>query len=269
MNNNPRFLVATDLSDAAGKAIECAVMFAKEFNAEIILFHVFEVADVDPYSNKLLTSNYLNREIKKQLQNTAHEIETKAGIKASCLTKDGELFDLIARASTETNSDMLFVGTHGIKGVQHITGSFIAKAINSVNTPVWIVQKESEIKSIENIFIYVEAEKHKALQGITLELALKFNAKLHFAFTDNPTGFAIVNMINDLKKKLEGKTLQYSIYHLTEEQGMQKAFIDLAGNKNASLLVINRNNKPIEKYHEEIITNRLHLSVLCLNSDEG
>ncbi|MEO8146486.1 MAG: universal stress protein [Bacteroidia bacterium] len=269
MSNTPRFLVATDLSDAAGKAIDCATMVAKKFNAEIILFHVFEVADVDPYANKLLTSNFLNREIKKQLQQNAQQIETKDGIKTSCLTKDGELFELIAEAVVETSADMLFVGTHGIKGVQHITGSFIAKAINGANVPVWVVQKESEIKSLEHIFIYVESHRHKAFQNNMLELALKFNAKLHFVFTDTPTGFAIVQMVDDLKKKLDGKTLDYNIHHLTEEHNWQKAFIDLAAKENASLLVINCSGRPIEKYHEEIITNRLHVSVLCLNADEG
>lgn len=269
MNTTPRFLIATDLSDAAAKAIECAAMVAKPFNAELILLHIFEVADVDAYSNKLITSNFLNREIKKQLQNSVQQLESVNGIKASYLTKDGSLFDLIAEGAEETKADILFIGTHGIKGVQHITGSFIAKAINEVTLPVWIVQKESNITTNQHIFVYVDALNHKPLHSLSLQLATFYHATIHFVFTESTQGFAVAQMIKQLKTLLDDRAIVYDISHLTVDSDLQKEFLSLASKFTAPLLVINRAGKAVEKYHEEIITNRQHFSVLCLFADEA
>ena len=168
MEKLPTYLIATDLSDAAARATDCAIMVAKKFNAELIFLHIFEVPDVDAYSNKLIATNFLNREIKKQLLDVVHNAESNHGIKSTYLAKEGELFQLIAEGAAETNPELFFVGTHGIRGVQHIIGSFIAKIINGSNVPVWVVQKESKISAFENIVVYLDAMNRKPLHTLTM-----------------------------------------------------------------------------------------------------
>lgn len=266
MKDHPKFLIATDLTEAAAKAVKCAAMIARKLNGELVLFHVFETADATV--NKMMTASFLNREIKRQLQETADDVINNDGVSTCYLTRDGDLFEQIANAVKETDADVMFVGTHGIKGVQHITGSFIGKAVNSANIPFWVVQKESDISATEHIFIYVDPLSQKPLHSLILQLAIKFNSRLHFVFANAPTGFGLMQLTNELKAKLEGHTISYNIHNLNNETEDYKTFIELASKEKAPLLVINRCGKPVERFHEEIITNKHYLSVLCLNNDE-
>lgn len=267
MEKAPTYLIATDLSDAAARATDCATMVAKKFNAELIFLHIFEVPDVDAYSNKLIATNFLNREIKKQLLDVVHNAEKQHGIKSTYLAKEGELFQLIAEGAAETNPDLFFVGTHGIRGVQHIIGSFIAKIINGSNVPVCVVQKESKVVPFENIIVYIDSMNRKPLHHLTLMLAKAFNSKLHFVFSEAPDVFAVSKMISEIKERLETEKISFDMYHLPDEHEHQKSFLAVADKHVAPLVIINRCGKVVDKAYEEIITNHQHLPVLCINND--
>lgn len=267
MEKSPTYLIATDLSDAASRATDCAIMVAKKFNAELIFLHIFEVPDVDAYSNKLITTNFINREIKKQLLDVVHNAEKNNGIKSTYLAKEGELFQLIAEGAAETNPELFFVGTHGIRGVQHIIGSFIAKIINGSNVPVWVVQRESKIGAFENIIVYLDAMNRKPLHALTMKLAKAFNAKLHFVFSESAEVFAVSKMIEDIKEGLGNENIAFDMYHLPEEHEHQKSFLSIAEKQASALVIINRCGKIVDKTYEEIITNHQHLPVLCINCD--
>ncbi len=88
---NKKYLVATDLSEASDKALLCAAKLAKKFDSEVILLHAFEVADVDESAKRMMSSSFLNRDIKRQLQESDQEVANTEGIKITYLTKEGEL----------------------------------------------------------------------------------------------------------------------------------------------------------------------------------
>jgi nucleotide-binding universal stress UspA family protein len=262
--NSKRLLVATDLSDASQKAIDCAVAIAKQTQSEIILLHIFEIADVDDYAKQMMASNFLSRDIKRQLQEAATEIETLHGVKANYLTKDGELFGLIAEVLNETKSDILFLGTHGVHGVQHLTGSFLAKTINNTHKPVWVIQKQTSIIPYENIFVYVDEFPGVALSPLTLELAKLYNAHLHFVFTEPNSGYAVSEMVSALEKTLASQNINYSLNFISEELDKPKHLLDMAAEKTSPLIIVNRDGKDADK-HIPVLTNKHHIEVVCLN----
>ncbi len=261
--NIKRLLVATDLSEASDKSLQCAVMVAKKLNAEIILLHIFELADVDEHSKQMMASNFLSRDIKRQLQEAVQDIESKEGIKTSFLTKEGELFSLIAEATNETNSDILFIGTHGTHGVQHITGSFLAKTINNTNKPAWVIQKQTSITPYENIFVYVDEFPGVALHPLTLELAKLYNAHLHFVFTAPNNGFAVSELVNNLKKTLDSENISFTLNFISDEADKQKHLLEMASVKSSPLIIVNRDGKDADK-HIPVLTNKNHIEVICL-----
>jgi nucleotide-binding universal stress UspA family protein len=99
-----KLLVATDLSDASYRALQCATIHAKKFQSEIILLHIFEVADVDDSAKRMMASSFLNRDIKRQLQEMVEEVSKNEGIKATYLTKEGELFRCHVRSCPRNTS---------------------------------------------------------------------------------------------------------------------------------------------------------------------
>lgn len=262
MNTN-RLLVATDLSDASQKAIDCAVALAKKTNSEIILLHIFEIADVDDYAKQMMATNFLSRDIKRQLQEAATEIEKQDGVKANYLTKDGELFGLIAEVFTETNSDILFIGTHGVHGVQHITGSFLAKTINNTKKPVWVIQKQTPIKAYQNIFVYVDEFPGEALHPLTLELAKLYNSTLHFVFTEPNSGYAVSEMVNTINKTMEAHSMSHTLNFISDELDKPKHLIEMAFEKSSPLIIVNRDGKDVDQ-HIPVLCNKHHIEVVCL-----
>jgi nucleotide-binding universal stress UspA family protein len=263
--NTKKLLVATDLSDASYRALQCAIMVAKKFNSEIILLHIFEVADVDENAKRMLASNFLNRDIKRQLQETVKETAANEGIKITYLTKDGELFTSMNEAANETSADIMFVGTHGVKGVQHLTGSFIAATVNTTSLPVWIIQKETALKPYENIVVYIDEYPEEPLNVITLGLARAFNSNLTFVFTEPSNAFKVTEMVQNLKTTLEGSGLEHTCIFISDSLDKHKSLLDIAVEKTSPLIVLDRNHHDIDM-QVHILTNKHHMEVLCLNS---
>lgn len=260
-----KYLVATDLSEASDKALECAAELARQFDSEIILLHIFEIADVDESSKKMLASNFLNREIKRQLQEKVEEVTAAKGVNATYLTKEGALFSAMAEAAKETESDLLFIGTHGVHGVQHITGSFIAKTIHVNSIPVWIVQKETVLNPYQNIFVYIDEYPEVALDEATLALAAKFSAEIHFIFTEPAHVFTVTDTIKKTSAILDKEGIRYSFTNISDALDKEKELVERAAQKPASLIVLNRNNRTID-HQVSVLTNKYHIEVLCLNS---
>ena len=262
--DNKKLLVATDLSDAAYNALMCAVGIAKKLNSEIILLHVFEVADVDENARRLISSSFLNREIKRQLQEICDTVQSEHGIKSTYLTKEGDLFKLLGGTANETNSDILFVGTHGVQGVQHITGSFIAKTINLSPVPVWVVQKETPLKAYENIYVLIDEMFDNPGHNTILDLAKMFNAKLNFVFTEPPSAYSVSDITNKIKTMVQNTNLACDIISIAEEMDKTKSLIDLAYSGASPLIIINRNGSDADNF-VGLVTNKCHIEVLCLN----
>lgn len=260
-----KLLVATDLSDASYRALQCAAIHAKKFQSEIILLHIFEVADVDDSAKRMMASSFLNRDIKRQLQEMVEEVSKNEGIKATYLTKEGQLFDAMCEAARETQADMLYVGTHGVHGVQHLTGSFIAKTVNTNKVPVWIIQKDTALQAYKNLVVYIDEYPENPLNDITLDFAKNFETKVHFVFSEPENAFRVTDMIQKVKTSLDALNISYEFVFMADEADKQKALIDYAQSKEAPLLIIDRNNREVDM-QVPLLTNKFHIEVLCLNT---
>ncbi|HQU99923.1 MAG: universal stress protein [Bacteroidia bacterium] len=264
---NPRFLIATDLSDAASKATDYAIEFGKRFNASLLLLHIFEVANVDANSNKLMSANFLNREIKKQIQGTVNDIESKHGLQANYMSKEGDLFVLLGEAASETHSDIMFIGTHGIRGVQHIIGSFIAKVINGSALPILVVQKESKPCALKSIAIWIDHSQQNPIEGWIIAIAKSFQTHIHFVFSEDAVGPGVNAHVDIINQSMQQHQLPYTVYHINEIADKHTHFLNYASSIDASLLVCCRHGHLVNKPIEEIITNKHHIPVLCLYVD--
>jgi len=264
MNIN-RILVATDLSEASENALRCAVNLAKKFKSEIVLLHIFEVPDIDENAKRIISSSFLNRDIKRQLQEAVQEVEKNEGLKISFLTKDGDLFNSMSDAALETKSDVLMVGTHGVHGIQHLTGSFIAQTVNCTPIPVWVVQKDSQIIPYQNILVLIDELLDNPLHHFILNMALAFESKIHFVFTTTPNEFSVSNMLEKMKNILGDKGIQYTINFIADHPDKPKSLLEIARDCPAPLIILDRNGKDASGF-VPIFTNKHSIEVLCLNS---
>ena len=85
------------------------------------------------------------------------------------------------RTAAETQANLIIMGTHGMRGLQFITGSRVLRVIMSSDVPFIIVQ-ERTIKPSGYDSIVVPLDLHKETrQKLTLvaDMALTFKSKVH------------------------------------------------------------------------------------------
>ena len=64
------------------------------------------------------------------------------GIKINTKVLEGTIFTALTEYADDTKADFVIMGTHGIKGVQKLTGSWALKVIAGSNVPFIVVQDE-------------------------------------------------------------------------------------------------------------------------------
>lgn len=80
----------------------------------------------------------------------------------------------------ELEARLVVMGTHGVKGMQKLFGSYAIKVVTSTSVPFLVVQETSPPEKISNIVVPIDLTK-ESLQIINpaAEIALTHGAKVH------------------------------------------------------------------------------------------
>jgi nucleotide-binding universal stress UspA family protein len=147
MTNLTRILVATDLSEAAGIALEQALMLAKPFRASVVVLHVVE----DSVEARLWSSEIFQA-LSAEAQTEFIE-QAQPGLKQYLDAFDtgevavmpeirvGRPAPTIVGAARDYNADLIVVGTHGRTGLAHLLiGSVAEHVLRTADCPVMAVR---------------------------------------------------------------------------------------------------------------------------------
>jgi hypothetical protein len=104
-------LVPWDFSEVANFALQHAIIFAKKIGNELILIHIAK-------KEKEITNLTQNFNI------LVEEINQNYGIKPSFIIREGNIFSTITEIADTMSAKLVVMGTHGIKGMQKLTGSY-------------------------------------------------------------------------------------------------------------------------------------------------
>ncbi|MFW5792876.1 MAG: universal stress protein [Bacteroidota bacterium] len=151
-SNNKIILVPVDYTKRAEYAIQHALVMAKYFNYEICLLNVISS---DKKSKK---------EEEKKIDNYAKEASEKSGIYIKGMVKEGSIFTTIGQVAEEIKADLIIMGIHGKKGLQHLFGSFAYKVINNSKVPVVVVKNPIKQKNIDNIVLPIDFSKESTIK---------------------------------------------------------------------------------------------------------
>jgi nucleotide-binding universal stress UspA family protein len=176
-----KFIVPYDFSEVADSAVEHALVTAQVVGAEVHVLHVVGKKDaIKDAKQRLETSVATCKSTSK-----APEVEIINHVRV------GNIFDDISEFSAEIGAELIFMGTHGAHGWQHITGSHALKVVTSSPTPFIIVQ-ENKINESGYDDIVVPLDLHKETkQKLTLvaNMAKYFNSKVHVVIPDETDEF--------------------------------------------------------------------------------
>lgn len=260
-----KFIVPYDFSEVADSAAEHAMVTAKVVGAEVHVLHVVGKKD-DIKSAKDRLDVEVDR-IRKASK--APDVTIVDHIRV------GNIFDDIAEFAMEIGAELIFMGTHGATGWQHITGSHALKVVTNSPTPFVIVQ-EDKINASGYDDIVVPLDLHKETkQKLTLvaNMAKYFNSRVHVVIPDESDEFlkhTVKANIIFANKFFGERGIEVSTT-LAPVSGFDKEVVKHAVKVNADLIAIMNLSKnalfgAIGSNHEQyMITNDAKIPVLLVN----
>lgn len=263
-----KILVPTDFTKVADNAIGHAMRLARHAGAEVYLLHVVAKQDeVDETRRKLELE-----------QERAERMEV--GVPVHKLVRVGSIFDDIGDAASEIGADLIVMGTHGMRGMQFLTGSRALRVITSSSVPFIVVQ-ERAIKEGGYDSIVVPLDLHmETRQKLTLvaDMAKYFNSKVHLITPKEDDEFLhnqLQNHIRFANQYLDERGIPHDATIAKEDSGdFVQAVIRHAVAVDADLITImNLAQGNIfgvlgVPYEQELITNEAQIPVMCMNPRE-
>ena len=267
----PIILVPTDFSEAASTAINHAVKIATAAGDEVRLIHIVNKDTKSKLKKAGESLDDLNAKMKAQVE----ELEAKYGIKADYHLREGSIFTTIGEVAEEIGARLLVMGTHGVVGMQHITGAWAVKVITSSPVPTIIVQKKNiGDHGYKTIVFPIDSSRETKQKVIhTISMAKHFGSKVHlFASkeTDEFLNNALNNNIAWAENMFKKNDVSYEVAHADGNHAKQT--INYAAKVNADLIVILTDDGEVSVSEivlgpdeEKIINNDAQIATMCVN----
>ncbi len=260
-------LVPTDFSEVCANAANQAAEAAKWLNSKIVLLHVINNETKAYLKNENLPVTAIDEKLKE----IAAGLTFNYGVEVSYLTREGSIFTEIADVIKELEVSMVYLGTHGKVGLQHLTGSFALKVILSSEAPTVVVQKRPFLVGYKNIVLPLTSEAGPLEKTKwAVYIAKKFNAKIHIFRTAEATD-DVYNATKHLAEYLGKNNVSFVERSAERNTNFAKQVIDYATTNNADLIMIMTDPDKsftsylLGRYDEEIIFNTSQIPVMCVN----
>ena len=258
------FIVPHDFTDVADIALEHAIATAKPLGAEIYLLHV-----VSKQKDIAAAENKLNAIIEA--------LNTDVKIVAS--VRLGNIFEDIGDFASEHHAELIFMGTHGAQGWQHLTGMNALKVITHSSVPFVIVQEKTPKETgYDDIVVPLDLNKEtKQKLAIVANIAKYFKSRVHVLTPDESDEFLKKQVKANIlfaKKYFEERDIEVTAT-VIESSGFGKQVVAHAKETGADLIAIMNLNKnsifgSLMANHEEyVITNDARIPALIMNPIEG
>jgi len=265
-NKKKTILVPWDFTKVAGFALEHALNVAKFVGNDITLAHIIKKGKSPDKATE-------------KLNVTAEETFQKYKIRPNIVVREGSIFTSIGEIASEENADLVIMGTHGIRGMQKLTGSWALKVIVSSTVPFIIVQNPPTSNKFKNVVFPLDFNKgSKEKLNWVDYLAKNYSSKFHI-ITQNTSDLRLIrgvkSNINFAKKVLEAKKVDYEIYIAEEKSNFGKQIINFAIKINADLiLIMTTRDISLADYmigasEQYLIASSEEVPVMCVNPRPG
>ncbi len=255
-------LVPYEFTEVAGYAVEHAVVFAERTKSSIYLLNI--VKSKNDISDTLI-----------KLKEKADYFSQKFNIEVVAKVRVGSIFSTINIAAQEFDSLLIVMGTHGIRGLQKLTGSWALKVIVGSKIPFFVVQAPPK-KNEDKKFVFpvnYKAENKEKLAWVEV-IAKIFNTKIYF-FTANASNKTFerktkANLIFD-KNFLKRKGIPFELASASGKKSFSTETIEYAKSIDADgIFILTTRDIAFHDYmlganEQQIIANEEKLPILVIN----
>lgn len=229
MNKNYKVLVPHDFSEVADTAISHAATVAKSFKGEVVLLHV-------------ISSEKARESAVQKLTQLAKDASNTYGIDVNFDIKKGSIFDRIPEVAKELGVMLIVMGTHGIKGIQHLTGSYALKVIGHSKLPFIVNQGRKSRGKINDIVLPIKfSQETKSKLSITGSIAKHFDAVVHIFISNEKDEFIKTKVARELKfakQYFADRGVKYEVEIAPEHGNFIPQVIDYSSDVEADMIAI-------------------------------
>ncbi len=259
-------MVTWDFTDKSQFALEHAIQLGKLLNKDVELIHIVK-------KEKEI------EEATKKLNDVVEETRKKFQVKPLILVKVGNIFTTIAEVATELNTEVVIMGTHGMKGMQKLIGSWALKVIAGSKVPFIVVQAPPATHGYEKIVFPLDFRKeNKEKINWMYYVSRLYRSKFFIIKTKTSDPKFVKGIHSNLmftKKFLDNNLIPYEIETAPGKRDFVTETIEYAHNSGADLLLIMTTKNigfadyVIGAQEQMIISNKYQIPVMCINPRPG
>ncbi len=258
-------LVPVDFTEISNNAVKYAIGAAKLLNTGIALLHILEKNETEQSATEKI-NNLIG-------QFSYTNVPLKGMVKA------GNIYDDIGATAAELQSGLIFMGTHGLMGMQYVMGSRALKVVTNSSVPFIITQNSPPINDdINSIVMPIDmGVEEKQILTAVVEAAETFVAKVHLFVSKHNDEFlenAVKRNLAFSKKYLAEHNVSYSTTIASGEKDFGDQLIDFANSIDADMIaIVNHKDDGIKNlfgasFDQNVITNKHNIPVLIMNTKD-
>ncbi len=265
MELNKPVLVPWDFTKVATYALEHALEYSKATNEKIILVHIVKKQkEIVPSENKL--------------KEKVAEVKKEHGVELDIMVREGSIFTSISDIAKELNASLVIMGTHGVKGMQKITGSWALKVIANTEAPFVVVQAPPKSAMKDIIFPVDFRKEQKEKLKWAGYLVNHYKTKIHICYQPNSDSRIKAKTRSNLifsKSYLADKGANFEIVSLPGKKSLGEESLNLAKELGSNMiLIMTTKNIGVQDYifgadEQKIIANEEKIPVMCVNPKKG
>lgn len=258
-------VVPWDFSQVAEHALVHAAKISRMVNTPVTLLHIVD--------RGIKAADYKKQEDK--LKKISADASEKYEMEIDFALLPGSIFTAIAEFVNENEASLVVMGTHGLKGMQKLTGSWALKVIVGSKVPFIVVQTPpKDMEKYHDIVFPVDfRSENKEKLKMAIFMGKYFESKVHIlkTVTADKSLMKKTNInLNFAIKYLIQNNIEYKIHEMPKGS-MSKQTIEFANKINADLIVImTTKNITMADYvlgaqEQEIIANSSKIPICCMN----
>jgi nucleotide-binding universal stress UspA family protein len=268
---NSIILVPTDFTPVGQNAIDHAIKACEILKFKLVILHV-----INRETRATFGKANTGKVVESKLKEIAKEIKSKSKIKVDILCREGSIFDVINEVASELKVNLMILGTHGKRGLQHLTGSFAMKVITQSPVPVVVVQKRQigsngYKKVVFPIGLYTES-RQQVFYAIVTHLLFKGEILVYKQTSNQVADSTKLSIItNQIEEEFNKHGVKFTITEAERHANFAGQLLDFAVSESADMILmmtdsnIEHPNFNNSSWSDKLMFNVAQIPVLCIN----
>jgi nucleotide-binding universal stress UspA family protein len=224
MKNINRILIPFDLREDSYNAILHAEFIARSANSEIVLLHLVKNTSDIPFAQ-----NELNKWADRIRESFEGTVKT--------IVEEGELSTTVDAIAKLQNCGLVVMPTHGMRGMQRITGSLALKVVSESTTPFIVVQQRPIRPEGYKKMVIPVTFRQQLLEEASFfsEMAQLFNSEVYFIAQQVASGND-EELIAKVEEIFSNANIPFSMNIETDQKPFAKSVVAYAATVDADLI---------------------------------